>query len=131
MYDTVQAKCFYSVLVHTVDVNFQHFAIVAAWFYNMSEGRRGHQKFRLTNRKNYEQKKAARKRAAVNVGNVTTEECLVEPSSLPLAVPLTLYTDQTLSSLNVLSRRLHRMESINEGLGIYSSLPPYIYGYLE
>ena len=53
---------------------------------------------------------------AVDADNVTTEECLEEPISLPLVVPLTFYTDQPLSSLDVLNRWLHRMESIHEGL---------------
>ena len=86
------------------------------------------EKFKLTNRKNYEQKKAARKKAvqaaSVNVddGTLPIEEC-----ELPLALPLTIYTNQTLSSLNLLSRRLHRMESINEGLLGYKCITLLIF----
>ena len=86
----------------------------------MSEGRTGHRKFRLTNRKNSERKKAARKKATLTSINVNAmEECPGEPSSLPLDLPITSYTNQTLLSLDVLSRRLHMMESINEGLHGY------------
>ena len=88
----------------------------------MSE-RKGHRKFRLTSRKNYERKKATKRKAAqvsVKCGetNLTKDEeqCTGTISTLLLSLPSSLFTDHPVPDLTVLSRRLFRMESINEGL---------------
>lgn len=43
------------------------------------------------------------------------KQCTDTISTLLLSLPLSLYTDNVVPDLNVLSRRLFRMESINEG----------------
>lgn len=73
--------------------------------------RRGHRKFRLTSWKNYERRKKAAKKAT----QVSVRKCTDTVSTLPLSLPLSLYTDGTIFDLSVLSRRLFWIESINEG----------------
>lgn len=84
----------------------------------MSE-RRGHRKFRLTSRKNYERKKAAKKKitqaSVMQSESKDEKQCTDTISTLLLSLPLSLYTDNVVPDLSVLSRRLFRMESINEG----------------
>ena len=90
-------------------------------FYLLVTERRGHRKFRLTSRKNYERKKAAKKAIQASVsqgGNNDEKQCTDTVSTLLLSLPLSVYTDSAVSDLSVLSRRLFRMESINEGLFI-------------
>ena len=77
--------------------------------------RRGHRKFRLTSRKNYERKKAAKKKAPPQQNKMEEHQCAEAVTTLPFSLPLSLYTDQALPTLSVLSRRLFRIESINEG----------------
>ena len=120
--------------------------------YFLVSERRGHHRFRLTSRKNYERKKAAKKRATqVSVqrggtkdvqrsgtkdkqrsgtkdvqrdgtkdvkrgGTKDEEQCTGNVSTLLLSLPSSLFTDHPVPDLTVLSRRLFRMESINEGL---------------
>ena len=89
--------------------------------YLLVSERRGHRKFRLTSRKNYERKKAARKATQASIvqdGNSDEKHCADAVSTLSLSLPLSLYTDSEVSDLSLLSRRLFRMESINEGLFI-------------
>lgn len=43
------------------------------------------------------------------------KQCTDTISTLLLSLPLSLYTDNVVPDLSVLSRRLFRMESINEG----------------
>ena len=101
----------------------------------MSE-RRGHQKLRLCSKKNYEWKRAASKRhASLITGSGTDlsvlphgtdlscgsihqqrpEEMNQEVISLNISVPLSFFTDQAVLSLDVLDRRLQKIDTTCEG----------------
>lgn len=56
-----------------------------------------------------------RKEAAKKATQVSVRRCTDTVSTLPLSLPLSLYTDGTIFDLSVLSRRLFWIESINEG----------------
>ena len=89
--------------------------------YFLVSERRGHRRFRLTSRKNYEQKKAAKKRATqVSVqrggtkdvqrsgtkdvqrgGTKDEEQCTGNVSTLLLSLPSSLFTDHPVPDLTV------------------------------
>ena len=66
--------------------------------------RRGHRKFRFTSRKNYERKKAAKNKAPPQQNKMEEHQCAEAVTTLPFSLPLSLYNDQALPTLNVLSR---------------------------
>jgi len=111
----------------------------------MSE-RRGHRKLRLCSKKNYERKRAASKhRALLNSSDLSDgsklphvtdlsvvphdatssehqQKCVEknqEEISFNISVPLSFFTDEAVSSLDALDRRLQKVDSTLEGMFSY------------
>ena len=87
----------------------------------MSE-RRGHRKLRLYSKKNYE-----KKRTEARCQALLAKSCERKPTgssndnnenivSLKVSIPLSYYTDNSVQSLEILHKRLHMIDTINEGM---------------
>ena len=88
---------------------------------DMSE-RKGHRKLRLSSKKNYERKKAAKRAILKHAASAVAEDRVEiltrsqkELVSLPIHLPLELYTNQEATTLGILNRRLHEVRTISEG----------------